>query len=265
VFAPERDLTAMIRSFYSNVCFIQLLAQMNIGRTTKERILDAAERLFAERGFDGTSLRAITTEAGANLAAVNYHFRSKNDLIHEVFSRRLAPINVRRLAMLDACEHGAGNGAVPLEEVVRAFVEPLLRPEGVAATGRVTLHTLLGRMYIDPGGNVRRIFFGEMEEVVRRFRAGFQRALPGIPLQDLYWRLHFTIGAMAHTLAGSWIIEMLSSGLCKPSDVDGTIDRLVAFAVAGLKAPLPRAAGSRQGRPGRRSSPRRVLKGRETL
>jgi AcrR family transcriptional regulator len=238
---------------------------MNIGRTTKERILDAAERLFAERGFDGTSLRAITAEAGVNLAAVNYHFRSKGDLIHEVFSRRLAPINVRRLAMLDACEHAAGSGTVPLEEVVRAFVEPLLRPEGVATTGRVTLQTLLGRMYVDPGGNVRRIFFGEMEEVVRRFRAGFQRALPGIPLEDLYWRLHFTIGAMAHTLAGSWIIEMLSGGLCKPSDVDGTIGRLVAFVVAGLRAPLPSQAGGRRGGSGGHTTRRRPLEGHRSL
>jgi AcrR family transcriptional regulator len=238
---------------------------MKIGRTTKERILDAAERLFAERGFDGTSLRAITTEAGVNLAAVNYHFRSKNDLIHEVFSRRLAPINARRLTMLDDCEAGKGTGAIQLEKVVRAFVEPLLRPEGVVATGRVTLQTLLGRMYVDPGGNVRRVFLGEMDEVARRFRAAFQRAMPGIPLEDIYWRLHFTIGAMAHTLAGSWIIETLSNGLCKPSDLDGTIDRLVAFAVAGLNGPLPRASGGMRGRLSRRPSPRRALKGHETL
>ncbi len=238
---------------------------MRSGKATKERVLDAAERLFAERGFDRTSLRAITAEAGVNLAAVNYHFRSKNDLIHEVFSRRLAPINAQRLAMLDACQAGEPAGAPPLEKVLRAFVEPILRPEGVAATGRVTLQTLLGRMYADPGGNVRRIFLGEMEEVAHRFRAAFHRALPGVPLADLFWRLHFTIGAMAHTLAASWIIEMISNGLCKESDLDGTIDRLVAFAVAGLNAPLPRASGGRRGGLSHKSSPRRALKGRESL
>lgn len=238
---------------------------MRSGKATKERILDAAERLFAERGFDRTSLRAITTEAGVNLAAVNYHFRSKNDLIHEVFSRRLAPINAQRLAMLDACQAGEAAVALPLEKILRAFVEPILRPEGVAATGRMTLQTLLGRMYADPGGNVRRIFFGEMEEVAHRFRAAFQRALPGVPLADLFWRLHFTIGAMAHTLAASWIIEMISNGLCKASDLDGTIDRLVAFAVAGLNAPLPRASGGQKGGLSHKSSPRRALKGRKSI
>ena len=263
--AAGKDLTQIIRLFYSYVCFKQSLVKMKHRKSTRERVLDAAERLFAERGFDGTSLRAITSEAGVNLAAVNYHFKSKNDLIHEVFSRRLAPINTQRLAMLDACEVKAGSGVVPLEKVVRAFVEPLLRPEGVLATGRVTLQTLLGRMYADPGRNVRRIFLGEMEEAVRRFRAAFQRALPEVPPADLFWRLHFTIGAMAHTLAASWIIEMLSGGLCDPSDADGTIERLVTFAVSGLKSPLPPRACGKRARSSRPSSPRRALAGREAL
>jgi AcrR family transcriptional regulator len=234
-------------------------------KSTRERILDAAERLFAERGFDGASLRAITSGAGVNLAAVNYHFRSKNDLIHEVFACRLAPINARRIAMLDACEAEAGNGVVPLEEVVRAFVEPLLRPEGIAPAGRLSLQTLLGRMYAEPGRNVRRIFLGEMEEVVRRFRTAFQRALPEAPPADIFWRLHFTIGAMAHTLAASWIIEMLSGGLCDPSDADGITERLVRFVVAGLKSPLSAGAKSRRGGLSRPSCSRRAPAGREVL
>ena len=234
-------------------------------KATKERILDAAEELFAERGFDGTSLRAITSGAGVNLAAVNYHFRSKNDLIHEVFSRRLAPINARRLGMLDACESEAGNGLLPLEKVLRAFVEPILRPEGIMAAGRLSLQTLLGRMYAEPGRNVRRIFLGEMEGVVRRFRGAFQRALPEVPPVELFWRLHFTIGAMAHTLAASWIIEMLSGGLCDPSDVDGTIERLVAFAVTGLESPVPSRAKGGRARSSRPPSQRRAPARREAL
>ena len=234
-------------------------------KATKERILDAAEELFAERGFDGASLRAITSAADVNLAAVNYHFRTKNDLIHEVFARRLAPINARRLAMLDACENEAGKGVISLERVVRAFVEPLLRPEGIAPAGRLPLQTLLGRMYAEPGRNVRRIFLGEMEEVARRFRAAFRRALPKVPPTEIFWRLLFTIGAMAHTLAASWIIEMLSGGLCDTSDADGKIERLVVFAVAGLESPLPLPADRRRTRSSRPPGPRRVLAGREAL
>jgi AcrR family transcriptional regulator len=217
-------------------------------KSTRERILDTAERLFAERGFDGTSLRAITSAAEVNLAAVNYHFRSKNDLVHEVISRRLAPINARRLSMLDACEAEARNGGVPLRKIVRVFVEPFLRPEGVAPEGQLPLQTVLGRMYAEPGPSVRRIFVGEMKEVVRRFQDAFRRSLPGVPPSEVFWRLHFTIGAMAHTLAASWIIETLSGGLCDPSDVDGKIERLTAFVVAGLESPLPVRAPGRKAR-----------------
>ncbi len=234
-------------------------------RNTRERILDTAERLFAERGFDGTSLRAITSAADVNLAAVNYHFRSKNDLVHEVFSRRLAPINARRLAMLDACEAEAGRGAVPLEKVVRILVEPLLRPEGIAPGGWLPLQTLLGRMYAEPGRSVRKIFVGEMMEVAQRFRKAFQRALPDIPPSEVFWRLHFAIGAMAHTLAASWIIETLSGGLCDPSDVDGKIERLVAFVVAGLESGVPVPADEKKTRLNRPPGRRRALAEREAL
>jgi AcrR family transcriptional regulator len=238
---------------------------MKQGKSTRERILDTAERLFAERGFDGTSLRAITSAAEVNLAAVNYHFRSKNDLVHEVLSRRLAPINARRLAILDACEVEAGNGAVPIQKVARVFVEPFLRPEGVAPAGQLPLQTLLGRMYAEPGRSVRKIFVGEMKEVAQRFLNAFQRALPDVPPSEVFWRLHFTIGAMAHTLAASWIIEKLSGGLCDPSDVDGKIERLIAFVVAGLESPVPVRAPGRKARSSCPPGPRRATVEREAL
>src|SRR6059036_3181340 len=97
------------------------------GQETRARILDAAERLFAEHGYDGASLRDITAQAGVNLAAVNYHFRTKESLIQAVFARRLAPVNQRRLALLDACEASAAGGRLQLEEVVRALISPVLR------------------------------------------------------------------------------------------------------------------------------------------
>lgn len=263
--SPEEHLTKDIQMFYSYVCLIQMFVPMKQGKSTRERILDTAERLFAERGFDGTSLRAITAAAEVNLAAVNYHFRSKNDLVHEVLSRRLAPINARRLALLDACEVEAGSGAVSLEKVVRVFVEPFLRPEGVAPAGHLPLQTLLGRMLAEPGRSVRRIFLGEMKEIVQRFRDAFQRALPDVPPSEVFWRLHFTIGAMAHTLAASWIVETLSGGLCDPSDVDGKIERLIAFVVAGMESPVPMRAPGRRGRSTRSPGSRRAMAEREAL
>lgn len=209
-------------------------------RPTKERILDAAERLFAQHGYAATSLRMITTEAGVNLAAVNYHFHSKDTLIQAVLGRRLGPMNEKRLAMLDACEAEAREGPLPLEPVIRAFISPLLQFRHDPSLGGVDFFKqLMGRMYVEPGDNVRQILLDQMREVARRFTAAFRRALPGLPLVDLMWRMHFGIGAMAHTLAGTYHLKVLSGGLCDPSDVEGTVERMVAFLAAGLRAPLP--------------------------
>src|ERR1700744_1904733 len=98
--------------------------------TTKTRILDAAERLFARDGFEATSLRAITTEAQVNLAAVNYHFQSKEALVQAVIGRRMGPVNARRLALLDACELQAAGAPLPLEQTIDAFLRPVVEIVG---------------------------------------------------------------------------------------------------------------------------------------
>jgi AcrR family transcriptional regulator len=206
---------------------------------TKERILDAAERLFAEHGFAGTSLRVITAEAAVNLAAVNYHFHSKDALIEAVFARRAGPLNQKRLALLDACEAAAGDGPLPLEPVIHAIVRPIIELRRDADLGGVDLRRLMGRMYVEPGERVRKILLDQMREVARRFTLALRRALPEVPLVELIWRMHFGVGVMIHTLVGTYHLEVLSGGLCDPSDVDGTIERMVAFLAAGLRAPVP--------------------------
>jgi AcrR family transcriptional regulator len=206
---------------------------------TKDRILDAAERLFAERGYDGTSLRAITGEAGVNLAAVNYHFSSKETLLRSLFARRLALLNERRVSLLDAYETEAQGRPVPLEKVVRAFLEPVLRLGGDPAAGGTGFGMLMGRMYSWPSAYVQRVLVSEIRGLIDRFRTSFRRALPQMPERELYWRVFFSIGAMAHVLAGSSLLEIISNGMCDPSDVDGIVDRLIAFVTAGLRAPLP--------------------------
>ncbi len=206
-------------------------------RDTKQRILGAAERLFAERGFDATSLRAITAAAGVNLAAVNYHFRSKDELIRAVLARNMAPLNARRLELLAGFEASAQGQPVPVEQIVRALIGPMLELQ--CLPGHANLPMLVGRMYTDPSPRIRQLFVDELGETARRFRAALRRSLPGLPPTDLYWRIGFMIGATAITMAASWIIQMMSRGLCDPSDVEGTLDRLVGFVVAGLESPLP--------------------------
>lgn len=200
---------------------------------TKTRILDAAERLLSERGFASSSLRAITAAAGVNLGAVNYHFRSKEDLIQSVFARRLGPINLERLAALDACEARAGTSPVPLDELLRAFFDPILRR---SRDGAVFLR-LLGCMYFEPSLDLQRIFRAELGTVVERFKRAFHRTLPGLPLEDIFWRLFFSIGAMAQMLAAAPLLAFLSGGICDPSDTEGAKERLLDYVHAGLSAP----------------------------
>lgn len=202
---------------------------------TKDRILDAAEELFAERGFRETSLRDITSRAGVNLAAVNYHFQSKDALIQAVFARRIGPINEARLAMLDEFEARAGGGAVPLEDVLRAFLEPVVKDEKAVPP---SFRRLFGRAYVEPGDLFTEIVHRHFGQARVRFAAALQRALPDEPIADLLWKVNFTIGAMAHTLAGSpERITAISGGIVQSLDVESAVERLIAFVAAGFRAP----------------------------
>ena len=197
---------------------------------TKTRILDSAERLFAEHGFAATSLRGITAEAGVNLAAVHYHFGSKEGLVEAVFARRVGPLNDERLRLLDECEADGGR----LEDILRALLGPALRLTREHSDDFVM--RLLGRMFSEPGERVQAIFTEQFREVALRFTTALQAVVPELPAQEFFWRMHFMIGAMAHTMVDTHRIQFLSRGLCDPTDVDGNIERLVTFTAAGFRA-----------------------------
>lgn len=211
-------------------------------RDTRERILDAAERQFAGHGIAGTSLRAITGEAQVNLAAVHYHFGSKDGLVRAVYERRLGPINAARLRLLEAAEAAAGDAPASLAALVEAFVAPPLRlrldPDQGAGTSACNFMPLMGRIFSEPGEEMESIL-SHFAEVRRRFVPAFARALPQLSEADLLWRLHFTIGAMCQTAGAGKVLTHFSDGRCDATDVEGTIRRLVAFIAAGLQAPAP--------------------------
>lgn len=203
---------------------------------TKDRILDAAERLFARKGVEATSLRAITAQAGVNLAAVNYHFQSKESLLHAVIARRLDPVNQKRLAMLDACEEAAGAGPLPLEEVLDA----LLRPVFEMLSGQAKEFTpIMGRIFTESVELTEQVFEKHLAHIAHRFLPAFQRALPDLPPVELLWRLQFVYGVMAHTMGAGRIVQFISKGQCDATDVEGTMSRVETFLLAGLRAPVP--------------------------
>ncbi|HEX4595673.1 MAG TPA: TetR/AcrR family transcriptional regulator [Bryobacteraceae bacterium] len=207
--------------------------------TTKDRILNAAERLFAQNGVEATSLRSITTQASVNLAAVNYHFQSKESLIHAVIARRLDPVNEQRLAMLDACEAAAGDGPLPLEPVLDA----LLRPIFEMLSGQAKEFTpIMGRIFTESAELTEKVFQKHLAHVARRFMPAFQRALPDLPPVELLWRLQFVFGVMSHTMGAGRIVQFISKGQCDTTDVEATVKRVETFLLAGLRAPVPAPA-----------------------
>ena len=203
---------------------------------TDVRLLDAAEELFATNGFTATSLRQITTAARANLAAVNYHFGSKEGLLRAVFERRLVPLNQERLGALDRVAAQFEGREPPLRSLLVAFLSPALRL--VDQPGGQRFLRLLGRLHGEPDRSpATELFLAQFQEIVRRFMPLLSRALPAVSKHDLAWRMHFTVGAMAHTMMCVEGIELLSGEKNPSHDPELTLRRLVEFAAAGLSAP----------------------------
>lgn len=214
---------------------------------TRTSLLEAAERLFAEEGVHQASLRAITQAAGANLAAVHYHFGSKEALVREVLGRRLGPLNRRRLELLDRVEAQTSNPRV--EDVVRAFVLPTLemiqREQGGHAFARFVCRT-----FSEPDESYRGIILEQFRDILERFTAAFTRALPGLSREEFFWRFHFMVGAVVHTAGLGFLAQRLSNGLCDPADLDGLTTKLVRFLSAGLEAEATAQSADSEGMPG---------------
>jgi AcrR family transcriptional regulator len=208
---------------------------------TKSRILDAAETLFIECGYEAMSLRQITSRAEVNLAAVNYHFGSKEALIHAMLSRRLDHLNQERLKLLDRFDTMLGP-RLTCEHVLGAMFIPALRLSRDSQAGGKAFLRLLGRAYTDPSSFIRDFLNGHYASVAERFFTAYQRALPHLPREELGWRLHFAIGALSGVLAGTdtdSLITEFSQG--KSMNDLQLIARLASLMVAALKAPLPDA------------------------
>ena len=198
---------------------------------TKERILGAAEELFARHGFEGASLRQLTAAAGVNLAAVNYHFGSKDRLIEEVFRRRLDQLNGRRLAALQKI---AGEPDTTIEEVLAAFIVPALE---LSHDGNGSLFMrVLARAFAEHDDSLRKFLSDNYGHVMRQFTAEFARLLPHLSKEELYWRVDLVTGALTHAMSGFGMIQR-KSDVTEHVHREQTAQHLIRFAAAGLKSP----------------------------
>jgi AcrR family transcriptional regulator len=212
---------------------------------TKTRLLRMAERLFAEQGFDGVSLRKLTAAAGVNLAAVNYHFGSKEGLLTAIFESRCRPMNDERLRLLEACTEKGGKTPV-LEQIVAAFIAPALASTSSLAGG-ATFTRLRAMLAVEHNELARTLIAKYFDTTSTRFVTALARALPELSHAEVYWRFHFLLGALYYTMINPNRIDHLSNGLCDAGDVDAVMAQMVPFLAAGFRAPSLGVPRTRRG------------------
>ena len=199
--------------------------------STKERILDAAETLFAQYGFGGTSLRQVTSQADVNIAAVNYHFGSKENLVNEVFRRRMDEMSAQRMSQLQSA---VAADPADLDAILAAFVEPALAMAQDRHGGGAFIR-VIARAYAENNDTLRKFLSDQYGHVLRDFAKAIGACVPGLGKEDLYWRLDFLSGSLTYAMADFGLIK-------RPTSVSEAVHRqraaksLIRFASAGFQA-----------------------------
>jgi AcrR family transcriptional regulator len=211
-----------------------------LGLVTRERILDVAESLFAEKGPEAVSVRAIAAGAEVNIAAVNYHFGTKERLFEQIFKRRVVPLNEERLLLLAEAIASAGPSGVPrLENILTAFIGPPLRFSASATNSARALVVMqfLGHAFSSP--NEGAFLEAYYEDVRTRFVDALTKACPDLGLSEIVARYNFIAGAIAYAMGGPARLNRLPKGLkaksFKPLSEEGLVREFVAFAAAGFR------------------------------
>jgi AcrR family transcriptional regulator len=202
--------------------------------SARQRLIDASEQLFAEHGWNAVSIRTIVAAAGVNLAALHYHFGSKEQLLTEIFAARAKPIAEERLRLLAEIEQQGGTPS--LEGILEAFLRPALTIGSDQRFGGRAFVKLRARLATEPETVSRRILANAFDESSGDFLAALGRALPQIPAPDLEWRFHFMLGAMFYTMADAGRIQSLTDGRCDPGRVEDALAHIIPFLAAGFRS-----------------------------
>ena len=207
------------------------MALTNTPFSTKDRILGAAEQLFAQHGFAGTSLRQVTSRADVNIAAVNYHFGSKENLVNEVFRRRMDEMSAQRLAQL---ELALASHPGELEPVLSAFVDPALALARDSNGGGAFIR-VIARAYAEKNDSLRKFLSDQYGHVPRAFAKAIAGCVPALSKEQLYWRLDFLSGALTYAMADFGLIKRPSS-VSEATHRQRAAKALIRFASAGFQA-----------------------------
>lgn len=197
---------------------------------TKERILHAAEDLFAQHGFAGTSLRQVTSRADVNIAAVNYHFGSKENLVHEVFKHRMDEMSEKRLSAL---AETIARDPADLNGILLAFIQPALAL--TLDRHGASFVRVLARAYAEKNDGLRNFLSENYGQVLREFAKAIAVCLPQLSKEELYWRMDFTAGALTYAMADFGLIRR-QPGVTEKAHCEKAAQHLITFAQAGLRA-----------------------------
>ena len=207
------------------------------GDETRERILDAAEALFAVHGFHGTSMRDVAEAIGCGIALITYHFGTKDVLFNTVIKRRAAYMARERSLALDAARAGAGGGPIPVEDIVSGYVWPFIERSTSGGKGWKHYSLFIARHANSP--EFAQVIGEHYDPVARQYLDEFARTFPTMPLTDIYYGFSFMVGTMVSIVAEPGRVEHLSSNRIKASDVEAAFKRMLPFFCAGFRSLVP--------------------------
>ncbi|VFQ44258.1 tetracycline transcriptional regulator tetr-related c-terminal [Desulfoluna butyratoxydans] len=204
---------------------------------TKTNILDAAESFFAEMGFYGTSLRQITERAGVNVASVNYHFGSKENLMDAVLRRRLEPLNAIRMARLDAVEAEAAEAGEPpsVRAVMTALIEPTLRAVVQPEFGGFSI--IMNRVFTEHRGAMMERVGPLIEPLLNRYLKALGEALPNLPKEEVVLRFRMSLGAMQHAIHAvrGYLTDSCPRALTTAMPEETVVNSLIDYITRGME------------------------------
>ena len=201
--------------------------------STRDRLIEVSGELFAERGFDSVSLRMITESANANLAAVNYHFGSKEELILAVVEDIVGPVNEKRLEQLGGINSNSPNS---LRAIIHAFIDPVFDVTSAGAGADNNYYKLISRCIASRDERISSIIINQFPEVLAKFVSSLTRAIPGLSSDSAHLKVMFMAGALAHSLFHYENLLLVSGGSLDPSSPNVLKSELVSFLTAGMSS-----------------------------
>ncbi|MCO5066696.1 MAG: TetR family transcriptional regulator [Rhizobiaceae bacterium] len=214
------------------------------GPQTKRKLLNVAEKLFAEEGIETVSLRRIMDVAGVGLSQLNYHFGTKKDLLRATCERKLTVMNEKRLAMLEEAELQPKDEKF-LERLIKAYMLPVLEMYAKGGNDR-NFVIITARLSAGTSQMTAELASELLNKFQQRFASAFLRAVPGLPEVSVFWRIHVMLSLLSHTVANPERIKTLSHGLCDPKDVDAMMEELLPVLIAGFGANATKPKPSRK-------------------